>query len=379
MGETNNIRQILKDFKPFEPEPVSYSKFVALLPINYNPPAYMVQMLLLGILGFKDYGIMDKVLWHTYFEYKNYPFMVMDYKFGSWTIEGIRNNKEMMELAEEIRNKIIKASKVLDRILYKDLKTEVGKGKFYLNNVFRKLSSIYYFYEEKTLDAIKKYEEIERNESDTKNYEKISDYITIQNTKLIHERIISNYSFALMPSFFSLLEFLLDVIYAFQQPAIKFSDYKNERWNERFKLVFGLDSNKKLKWLYDELINIKNNYRNPLIHGLINEVNLLVPLPYIGLVPLSYEYLSRKTHYGIVEIKKDNALNIIKIFKEFLKFMKTKKPYKFYMLYLSYDFPIPMDPKDIYKIKKEMTAYKNFKEYLEDRADYEDMIINRDI
>jgi len=376
MEEINKIRQMLKDFTLFEPKPDDYSKFVNILTGNYSPPSYIVQILLLRIMDFKDYGRMDKVFWHTYLYYKNYPFMISDYKFGSWTIEGARNDEGMVRLAEEIRNKIIKASKVLDKALYSELKSQIEKENFYINNVYYKLSSFYDFYEEKVSDAVKEYEEFEE---DKKRPGKISDIAEILNTKLAHERIISKYSFALILSFFSLLEFLLDVIYAFEQPNKKFFEYRKEKWNDRFKLVFSINKNKELKHLYDNLINIKTNYRNPLAHGLTNELNLLVTLPYAGLVPLSYEYLSNKTYYGFAEIEKDDALKIIGTFRKFLKFLENEEPYKCYMLYLNYGFPIPISSKKISEIKKEMTTYEDFEEYLDERAFYEDMVINRDV
>lgn len=376
MEEINKIRLILKDFKPFDPKSNDCSKFANILTGNYNPPSYIVQILLLGILGFKNYGRMDKVLWHTYFQYKNYSFMIRDYKFGSWTIEGAGNDKGMVQLAKEIQNKIIKSSKVLDKILYNELKSEVEKERFYLNNVYPKLSSIYKFYEQKVLDTIGEYEKFE---NDIKKPEKIPDITENLNIKLTLQETISKYSFALILSFFSFLEFLLDVIYAFEQPNKKFFEFRKENLNDRFRLAFSINKNKELKRLYDSLINIKTNYRNPLAHGLTNEVNLLVPLPSAGLVPLSYEYLSDKTYYGFAEIEKDDASKIISTFRRFLKFVEDEEPYKLYILYLSYGFSIPINAQEISKIKKEMTTYEEFKEYLEKRASYEDMVINRDI
>ncbi len=81
--------------------------------------------------------------------------MIRDYKFSGWTIEGTSVDKEMVELADELRNKIIKASKMLDRALYADLKTRLEKGSFYLNNVYHNLSSVFDFYEEKIFSTIK--------------------------------------------------------------------------------------------------------------------------------------------------------------------------------------------------------------------------------
>lgn len=53
---------------------------------NYDPPAYIVRIILIDLLGLPDYGRMDKVWWHTLFNYKDKTFLIRDYKFGSWSI-----------------------------------------------------------------------------------------------------------------------------------------------------------------------------------------------------------------------------------------------------------------------------------------------------
>jgi len=376
MKEIDKIYNILKDFKPFQPRFDDKSKFVNVITGIYNPPAYIVQILLLGILELENYGRMDKVLWHTYFLYKGYPFMIRDYKFDTWTIEGIKRDEEIIQLAKEIQNKIIKASKVLDKILYNELKSEIENGNFYLHNLYHKLYSIYCFYEEKFLETIKEYEEFEKEKG---KHITIHNLVDIWNTRLKFEKEISKYSFALILSFFSLLEFLLDVFYAFEQPNMEFFEFRKKKWHNRFKIVFTISKNEKLKRLYDKLVDIKRNYRNPLAHGLRSEVTLLVQLPYIGLVPLSYEYFSQKIYYGIAEIGKNDALKIINTFQSFLDFLKNKEPYRFYMLYLDYGFAVPMNEQEVLKIKEKMTTYEEFKEYLDKEAFYQDLLINRDI
>jgi len=87
--ETEKIKLTLKDFKQFDSSTDDYLEFVnILIKISY-PPSYIVQLLLFAVLGFRDYGKMEKVSWHTYLQYKNYKFMIHDYKFGTWSIMSI--------------------------------------------------------------------------------------------------------------------------------------------------------------------------------------------------------------------------------------------------------------------------------------------------
>jgi hypothetical protein len=376
MDEIEKIHLGLKDFRVIEQKSIDSSKFMNLITGIHDPPSYIVRILLLGILDLRDYGRMDKVFWHTFFEFKDKPFMIRDCKFGSWTIEGLGDDEATLKLATEIQNKIRKASKKLNKVLSRELKSFIEKGDFYLNNVYLKLVDIYDFYEAKVSDEIKIYGELEKDGDRAKGP---TDVIELFNAKLAQERVISNYSFAYVLIFFSFMEFLLDVIFAFEQPEKEFSEFRKDSWYDRFKLVFPINENGELKRLYDDLVRIKNTYRNPLAHGLTNELNLLVSLPHSGLVPLSYEYLSTELSYSLAGIGRDDASKITDTFSGFLRFIENKEPYKYYILYIKYGFPIPLDTKEIVKIKKKMTTCEDFENYLEKRIEYEDMIINRDL
>lgn len=375
--EYNRLKIILKDFKIYEPKKVNLSKFKNVSVLNYDPPSYIVQILLFSVLELENYGRMDKVLWHTFIKYKNYIFMIRDYKFGTWSIECLRESNETIKFAEEIKSKIKKASLLLDKELYKILKLNLENDNFYINNVYNKLISTFNFFENKILESEREFEKLEIENRNINNY--FNFIVNVYNKKFNIENKLSKYTFALILSFFSILEFILDVFFIFENHKKKFLEFKKEKWIKRFKIVFNLKNNIKIKKLYDELINIKNNYRNPLSHGLYNEVNILVFLPTIGLVPLSYEYLLNKVQYNYIEIKKEDALYILRIFKEFFKIIENEEPYNFYNLFLNYGFPIPVNKNELSKIKNKMTTYEEFKEYLDKRSRYEDMIINREI
>jgi hypothetical protein len=86
----------------------------------------------------------------------------------------------------------------------------------------------------------------------------------------------------------------------------------------------------------------------------------IIPISPIGLIPISYEYLSKKIHYRLFEINKEEALKIINKFDNFFKFLEEEKPYKFYKLYIEYSFPIPNNKKLISEIKREMIRKINY-------------------
>jgi len=205
------------------------------------------------------------------------------------------------------------------------------------------------------------------------------------NAYLKYEKELSFYTFALVVSFFSLLDFLINTIFIFEHynSVKEFWEFLEKDWRNRFKTVFPINKNKELKYIYEEILTIRKEYRNLFAHGFMDktkEIQILISLPKFGLVPISYEYLNKKLIYlPVLLINQSEAFRIVQIFRKFLKFISTQNPYKFYTLYLKFQFPIPVAQKEIYEIKSKMVSYKKFEQYLQEQSELETMILNRDI
>jgi len=343
---------------------------------NYDPPAYIVRIILIELLGLPDYGPMEKVWWHTVFNYKNKTFLIRDYKFGSWSIEGETADELAQKIVSEIKKKIKIASNNLDKILYAHLKYYAQNGNFFIKNLSRSLSSIYYFYLQKTKDAIDDVRNLKTSKVSKESNSLIADSWN-ENLKLTKTTFC--YVYSMIHAFYSYLEFILDVIYAFEQPNIDFWEFRKKCWNDRFKMLFNLKI-RALNKIYVKLLEYKNKYRNPLSHGLTNEISILVPLPASGLVPLSYQFLSNELYYGLMGMNDINiAEQIIETFSSFLDYMNKSEPYSYYLRYAEWGFEIPVNKKDVEKIKNRMTNMEDFEEYLKGEAAYTDTIINREI
>lgn len=376
-------KKIFKDFKSLSPKTsVDYFDFVKVLPSEFEPPPYLVKIIFLGILGFKNHGRLEKVSWHTYFFYKKRIFLIHDQKFSSWTIEAQRDDKETRRIAKEIENRINKATRLLDDIIYDSAKSKSSKYEFFLNNHYSKLYSYYDFYRKKTIAAINDYKKILLT---LKKKKKEIDIIKFTSGLFKYEDAVSKYCFSLILSFFSLLEFLLIAFYVFEQKNItlkrfeKFNKDEGLRWNEKFKIIFNIQNNQILNSVYQHLFKIKKIYRNPLTHGMTNELSILIYLPAVGLVPRSYKHFKESVHYGFVEIHSGEAKEITETFNIFLKFIEKKRPYNFYVMYLKSGFSIPLITKRINEIRKYMTSVNNFKNYLQEGMRKEAMIRNMDI
>ncbi len=347
----------------------------------YEPPEYIVKLLLLGVIKLVNLGpYTNKVYWRTQFSYRGHYFLIRDYKFGSWTIEGEHKNPEAIKLASEIESKIGKASLMLDKILKPAINDQIKKDDFYIHNEYYTLYNIFRFYRNKIKVVLKERDKMKAPVWDSGSAREFGSALTEYMNK--HGRYgseISNYSFALIAAFFSLQEFLFNVFYAFQNEGKGLLPFiKKYGWKEKFKDVYGPVYKGEIKQLHDGLLQLRNDFRNPLSHGLTNETRVLVVLGGT-LVPLSIEYLSKGPQYDILLIKDEEAKQIIDRFDSMLKYISKTDPFRFYMLYLRGGFTIPATQKELAKIKAEMTDYKNFKMYVVRRAEYESDRMNRDI
>jgi hypothetical protein len=304
-----------------------------------------------------------KSSWHIYIEYKGQFFMLRDWvKAGTWSIETVVTNNGIM-LHQEIQNKILKALLLLDKVLAIELEQEIKQENFYLNNAYVKLYLIFKFYESKLNDSIKRINITQKQNRLTANI--------LNMFFKTHEEIVS-YCFALMTSFFSLTEFIFDVFYLFEPKSVSRKDFNIKKWDEKFKFLFPIEKNTKLKSLYDDIINIKNNYRNPLTHGLPNRDAYLIPIAN-KLIPYSYKNLDKVYHRFFI-IEKEEAINILSVFNQFLTFIENNDPYRSYTYFIKYTFPIPASREKIDAIRQKMKDFEAFKEYIDGVVRYHDLL-----
>src|SRR5207245_2324245 len=83
----------------------------------YDPPTYFVYMLF-RLVGFTCYSGEEKTRWETYLRYKDMHFRIRDWKNSTWSIdsiESLRDYTQAKEVAEELKRRIGKASRKLDK------------------------------------------------------------------------------------------------------------------------------------------------------------------------------------------------------------------------------------------------------------------------
>jgi hypothetical protein len=344
---------------------------------NFEPPAYIVAFLFLNVLGYNDFGSSEKVWWHTFFNYRGHVFLLRDYKFGSWSLEVRKGSPVPAELVAQVIGKIQSASRHADELLSLELKKKINDEKFWLHNGFSSLKAAYDFYAKELGQAIAALQKTVERQAKTKP--SIGQWAKRMNEKARVELIVSYRAFPLLVSFFSLLEFLLDVFYAFERPAMSFFAFRKLNWQDRFKAVVQLPSGSEILKSYEKLLRLKRLFRNPLTHGLTNETSLLVPVPFGGLVPASYEHLESSVHFGSIAVSEGAAVEALETFNGLLSHLSASEPFAYYMRYADNGFSIPIQKNEIAALKAEMTSLESFDEYLREKSAYQDAVTNRDI
>lgn len=356
-----------------------------IVPWNSKPPKYIISLLFKN-LGFEKIPVdIEKINWIIYFKFKGKVFEIHDYKFNTWSL-AVNNNdletdkKIIEELVEEIIKILNKGSKYLDKKLSPMLKEKLKTEKFFFNNAFKKLYPIYSFYQQKLYelkeDWSKAETEVIEEEIDS-GFGKLTSkrYIDHKREKEIES---SYYFFPLISIYYSILEFLLDIFKCLDEPGIDYVEFRSLSWKDRFKSVFDLED-VELKKLYDVIVEIKDSYRNPLTHGLNNEVNLLVPIEGEGIVPISYEFLNDKPHFTSKIISIEKSTEYLSTLENFFNYLSKTEPYSFYWLYLQYDFNIPKSISNVENLKSHMTSIEEFSDYLDKMEEYYERKMNGEI
>jgi hypothetical protein len=376
------IRSSFRGIEPLRGSELLEVELVTLVRGINNPPAYMVRILLLNVLGLFDLGPGEKTRWQTQFKYKGLRFLVRDSEFG-WAIESDSEKGKTASLALEILAKITKATAALDKSLHPYLRRKVKNGEFYLKNEYRRLFSIYEFFKRKAMTSakLKRRWRTSRSMSGRESARIFArDIDMVLSREIRYDNGISNYSFAMVVAFFSLQEHILDVFYAFIKDGAGFLDFmQSGRWREKFLAVFGPLQVKGLNEIYEGLLKAREGYRNSLAHGLADWPGVMVPLPGLGLVPLSLDYLGGSPHYSLFPVGEDDAMKMKDVFERFLRIISMTNPWRFYLLYLESGLPIPATKIELTRIKNEMTTYHHFRGYIEARVMEAEAVANYDV
>jgi hypothetical protein len=351
---SNVIKKVLKDF---EPSKINSEQFTNKIIRIDEIPSYLILLLFKSIdfIALNKFGISRFAFT---IRYKGVDLMIRDYRSYRCEIYSIQNDQHIITTCKEVQSKITKGVDILDECLSIELGEIAKQGGFFIQNSYTLLGRFFY-----TLS-----QEIKDNESAFKSlsFTDQIDYLWKLEQK----------SFSLLVTFFSITDFLFLIFYIMDEKVQSSEDIKKFtrlKWNQKFMAALDINA-KEIKPFYEKLLKFRNKYRNPLSHGMVGEDSLLIPFPYIGLMPISYKnnlrgYLS----YGL---DSNATKDIIKTTEGFLDLLERIEPYCFYMMFLSKALPIPVKKEALLRLKSEMTDIESFSEYLESIADSQDRMDN---
>lgn len=359
----NKIIYLLKDF---ETSKKATSEFVQHV-VSFEIPTYMV-LIVLVLSKIPLYGKSGKSLFACTIRYKDVDFMLQDIKGYKCRIYSTEKDDKIELLSKLIKKKIIRACDLLDGILSEELMENVVAGNFFIDNS--------YIHLRRHFERLAKDLDRQLNLSGKgPEGNELADLLNFQFDSMLK---VEQISFSLLNVFYSLTDFIFvmfDIMENNDPSWENSSNFMYLSWNEKFKKVLGV-KNTQIKFFHDKLLDFKNSFRNPFSHGIIGESSLLVRHDVVGLIPLSYKkFLSG---YQLFGVDSDRSREIIKFTKEFLYYLENKPPYNFYMKFLSYSLPIPVERNSLQELRGEMTNMDTFVEFVERKAQLQDMYDNFD-
>ncbi len=330
------------------------------------PPSYFVWMLL-RLVGFRFYQRLDKSEWQVYIRYRGVQFCLLDSKTLWWSIEAtsstsqVHEPEELQRIAERLRRRIEQACRRLDDVLEPELKRQVEAQNFALLNSFRHVHSLYDYFRSQVEDALAHLEEAKTSTSTSS-----SEWGEHVNELLELERIASYNACAMIAFFFPYTDLIFDILFAlYKYPEMSFHEFRNKSWRERFTFVLPLAQDRTLAQLYQQLLRIKQDWRDVPLHGFGGGDALLVPIPGIGLIPTSFEAISGSAHFSHTPMREEHARQALESLVSFDDWLHQHEQTIYVVLYAQSGLEIPFNLERLEKIRRWMTSPESFQQSLD--------------
>lgn len=330
----------------------------------WSPPSYIVR-LVLSMCGLKIWGPDEKVTWTAFLRYKEVGFEVRDWKRTTWTIEVDSADKQAFDAAHELKRKIIGAAKILDDHLAAAFREEVKAGRFFIDNTYLKVRNTYEHFKV----------EYVRNEALPQSGVSLGEQLTAA-AESVSRRGYNGC--AAVAFYFSAVEVLLDVFYAFGNKDVDYETFQKGSewdWKKRFKHVLPVSTCGELASIYERLLRIKRNIRDRVLHGMGGEESLLVSVPRLGLLPISYKHLDPMDGLGWFPLSNEAFSDVPAAFDEFDTWLSESQPWANQVLYAESMLAIPLFGRRRDEILQAMSE-PDFEDWIHSEQEYLDYLLN---
>lgn len=335
------------------------------------PLPYMVFLCFVVLKRYQWWGRDEKLAWTIPVKYKSYPFIFSHRKFGLEILT--RSESEPPDgLVEDMLIQLNKAFKIADGIMQLLARSQLASRNVTVANSYHKLDMMYEFFRKKAKASFSRPPKTFTFSVDglAKRKRKAQDYFK-------GEREGFYYTTAMLDAYFSRMEHLLVLLLPFVDFDLKQSDLASimmSGWRNKFKCLFKLNNNAQIASLYKELKEVKDKYRDSIVHGTFekNPVSLYFHFPEIGAIPVALSKFKGSIHYSFFPVSQKSYDEICALFDRTDDFLRTGLT-KYGMMYIEAGLDVAFDDDSISKYRSAMKSDKDFVALIESTS-YTDMI-----
>jgi hypothetical protein len=340
--EAAQILQIkLRDLEPLN-TPVNFYSFNT---IGSNltgrekplPLPYMVYLTLVGVL---DYPVVwkpiEKTLWSIPAVYKGIPVLLEHGKFGL----RVSANEARAGLVDELVASLRACFPITDRVFGTLAEQRITEGRVTIPNQFSQLEGRYRYFRDLAIDRFASDPPPERviaTDSDGNPTGWESDPLRPQREGFYCAA-------AMLDAFFSRLEHFLILAWpftSFRAGEDNLLAFIGAAWGTKYKTIFDFAATPSAHRIFDELLEVKDNYRNRLAHGGMDREggSLYVHFEGLGAIPARLSAGAPPHIYPISEIAFDEVCGVLDRADELLR---TDLPHVIYR-YIESGFDVAFD------------------------------------
>jgi hypothetical protein len=198
------------------------------------------------------------------------------------------------------------------------------------------------------------------------------------NQQLELERIASYNACAMIAFFFSYTDLIFDTLFALSlRSTMSFQEFRARSWRERFTLVLPVTQERQLSHMYQQLLRIKQTWRDVPLHGFGGNAALLVPVPGLGLIPTSFESTSTTVHFSHTPIREENARQVLALLSSFDAWLAENERTRYAVLYTQSGLEIPFSQVRVEEIRTWMSSPEAFKNALNNEKSYRQYLLDQ--
>jgi hypothetical protein len=334
-----------------------------------RPQTYMVKAAL-TFSGINWYRDGEKSAWQIYVTYKGFTYALSDYKNATWSLRTDSTEADALRFAQELKRKVRQAADVMDEVIQQYARNQIAAGEYFIYNNFWKIRSGYDYYRDQLAGQVKEREDRKASRPQPTG---IQGWVDDYNEDMALNRRMAYTGYAMVGLYYSSLEVLFDVMFAFSTRTMDYKDFQQLTWAERFKMVLPPESSTEIASFYERLLLTKRSFRDKVFHGMGGDESLLVALPGAGLVPISSETLTTSIAYQHVTEGAEPAKQAAALFDEFDDWLDETLPYANHAAFARQATTIPLYSERLDRAREELKkSADEFQEWLNHESMYED-------